>query len=77
MESSDSSRSPAESGSRLTAPIGTASLRSMNGPISPPVLAPAQMKPNRRPACSRLNTSAIRLQNAATTNRLNTLTHTK
>ena len=77
MKTSDSASSAAEIGNRLIAPSGTASRLSMNGPISPPVLAPAQMAPNRRPACSRVNTSAIRLQNAATTNRLKTLTHTK
>jgi len=77
MNTSDSSSSPAEIGRRLMAPSGTASSWAISGPIRPPVLAPAQMKPNTRPACSRVNTSAIRLQNAATTNRLKTLTHTK
>jgi hypothetical protein len=77
MNTSDSSSSAAEIGNRLIAPSGTASSWAMSGPISPPVLAPAQMKPNTRPACSRVKTSAIRLQKAATTNRLKTLTHTK
>ena len=35
------------------------------------------MKPNSRPACSRVNTSAIRLQNTATTNSTNTLSQMK
>ena len=77
MKTSESSSRAAEIGSRLTTPIGTASRLAIAGPIRPPVLAPAQMKPKRRPACSRVNTSAIRLQNVATTNRLKTLTHTK
>ncbi len=41
------------------------------------MLSPAAMKPNMRPACSRVKTSAIRLQNTATTNSTNTLTQTK
>ena len=58
-------------------PIGSASCEPRNGPNRPPLLIPAAMKPNSRPACSRLNTSAIRLQNTATTNSTKMLTQTK
>ena len=58
-------------------PIGSASRAASNGPVRPPVLRPAATKPNSRPACSRLNTSAIRLQNTATTNSTKMLTQTK
>ena len=57
-------------------PKGSARRLAMSGPTSPPVLAPAAMKPNMRPACSRVNTSAIKLQNTATMKKLKTLTQT-
>ena len=77
MNPSEAASSAAETSSRLIVPIGSARRAPRNGPNRPPVLRPAAMKPNSRPACSRVNTSAIRLQNTATTNSTNTLTQTK
>ena len=77
MQPSETVSSAAETSSRLIVPIGCARRAPRNGPNNPPVLSPAATKPNRRPACSRLKTSAIRLQKTATTNSTNTLTQMK
>ncbi len=76
MKNSELASSVAEISSRLIVPSGTARRPAISGPTNPPVLAPAAMKPNMRPACSRVNTSAIRLQNTATMKKLKTLTQT-
>ena len=61
----------------MTGPVSCARSALSAGPRSPPVVPPAAMKPNSRLPCSVLHTSAMTLQNTETTNRLNTLTHTK
>ena len=61
---------------RLSVPRDAEKNEGIDGPISPPTLAPAAMMPNSRPACSLLNRSDIKLQNTEIWKRLNTLTHT-
>src|SRR5215467_3521810 len=77
MHTTASPRNPQETSSRFAVPRGAARNAVSVGPARAPQLPPAEMKPNRRAACAGRNKSAIRLQNSETTNRLNTLTHTK
>src|SRR6185503_17594328 len=67
----------ADTGSRLAGPIEGASSAVSKGPVKAPRLPPAEMNPYSRRACSLRNRSAMKLQKTDTTNRLNTLTHTK
>src|SRR4029077_18713248 len=77
MQTSARARNAADTSRRLAVPSGAARTAVKVGPASAPQLPPAEMKPNRRAACAGWNRSAIRLQKSETTNRLNTLTHTK
>ncbi|MNQ30841.1 hypothetical protein D3C85_441950 [compost metagenome] len=68
--------SSADNSNRPAGPSAPASNAPSSGPHSPPALAPAAIKANRRLADSMRNTSAIRLQAMETTNKLNTDSHT-
>ena len=69
--------SAADTSRRFGMPIAGASHAVSPGPTIAPRLPPAEMKPKSRRAASVANTSAMKLQNTDTTNRLNTLTQTK
>jgi hypothetical protein len=68
---------PADTTNKGATPITPTSDRVSAGPVTAPTVPATAMIGNRRRACSLLQMSDMKLQNTDTTNRLNTLTHTK